>query len=359
MFKLLENSTPNSPDAIPYRCGLRDSDSPELKTTKKRQLEKTPVYEKWLVPGCTLWVAYPEDSSAHPSRIVFISDEEKRQKSDLSFLCSIECCRKGKKTRSSVHCDVSICIREVGAVPTTVINKRRLKAREMVQCFPKDVVVFGSTSNQPGVEFTLLEVPLKICGSLKPINSGRRTFDHLLKSLGMDVSSEWTPDSTHLVMDKFRVTSKLFRCLAHRKPVVNHLWLEKLVDLLSAKGTELPAPEDHLPSITSGLASTKILITDAKMLLPDEDRSSLFVGSIGLTCPGSEAELLRDLVTNCGGALSVIPDELVSGPAQPLTDYAIQKWHEGEKRDSLLVFYEPSRAETWSSLAELKCSFPK
>ncbi|KAI0226219.1 hypothetical protein L0F63_004058, partial [Massospora cicadina] len=344
VFKLVEKLISPPLGATPYSCVLRDWERPKLRSTKRRKLETSSAYETWLVPECTLWVCDPDGTSAYHSSIIFLSDEEKRQHRDLSFLCSVECCRKGKVTRSSIPGEFSIRIREVGAIPTTVVNGRRLEIGETMVCLPSDVIVFGRTPSLPGVEFTLLEIPLKICGSLKNPARGKKTSADSLKSLGIDFSVEWAPDCTHLLMDKFRVTSKLFQCLALRKPVVNHLWLDKLVDLfLSAKGALLPSLEDHLPSLASSAPSNKISISDAKVLLPNEGRSSLFDGSFGLTCPGSEAELIRDLVTSGGGELSVIPKELVNGT-------------KGGKQGKLPIFYEPSRAETWGSLAELKHS---
>lgn len=97
-------------------------------------------------------------------------------------------------------------------------------------------------------------------------------------------------------MDQFRVTSKIFQCLALRRPVVSFQWVVAAMDrYLDSQGADFPPIEEYLPSPDVPSAKNRMSVSDAKTLLPNDARASTLAGSFGFTCPGPEVGIPHDL----------------------------------------------------------------
>ncbi|KAJ9057648.1 hypothetical protein DSO57_1020520 [Entomophthora muscae] len=296
VFKLVEKLASTSLGSIPSSNVSRSRTATKA-TRNKRKPGLIPAYERWLIPGCTLWIVDIDNQSSHGFTLSFLSEEES-QGADLSLNVCIMV-RSENTLDSSFQQKFCTYVSDAREVPTTVINGKGLSSGQEVELLPGDSIMFGRTSSFTGVEFKLVEVPLKFCLSSKSSEKNKGIDKEALQSYGIEFSTEWQPDTTHLLMDQFRVTSKIFQCLALRRPVVTYQWVMAAVDVyLNSEGSDFPSVAEYLPAPDVPSAKNRLNVTDASILLPNEARATILGGSFGFTCPGPEVGFHQTLLTS-------------------------------------------------------------
>ncbi|XP_070574987.1 nibrin-like isoform X2 [Ptychodera flava] len=127
----------------------------------------------------------------------------------------------------------------------TFINGNKAEVGSSIHLKHGDQIMFGCLkSNEWKVQYE----PIVVCSSCLN-KEDKKAVKEVLQKLGGYLVSDWTNDSTHLVMSKLDITVKVISALITCHPIVRPEFFHRTLTAVEQK-TKLPDSKDFLPPLT-------------------------------------------------------------------------------------------------------------
>ena len=177
------------------------------------------------------------------------------------------------------------------------VNDKKLTLNIETELKEGDVVAYGSEKTS----YDVIHHKLVVVTSCVNSSAAKTTVKSTVEALGGRTESNWSANSTLLVMDKVTFTIKVVGAIACAKPIVTVKYLEDLLDCCDKKkGLSLPDPTKYLPAVVE-----KSLGGQDLMFYPNAQRCSLMSGKLFLVLVEQQYLRIKEVIQYAGGEVAL------------------------------------------------------